>query len=108
MSPVPLLRRTAMALLVLAACVGPALAQDPGAKTQRTTDRTNTNNPSTGGAAVLERFGAFLVGDEAPDVDLTDTDGARFHLADVRRAGPWLLVFARSPEDLVDAQEARA
>jgi len=107
MSPIPFLRLAVVTLLGLGACTSASLAQDPGAKTTRPADRSSNGQPSAGGA-VLERYGAFLVGDEAPDVDLTFDDGTRFHLAAARRVGPWLLVFARTPDDLAYAQAARA
>jgi len=108
MSPSLLLRRAAVAcLLLLLATVTPSLAQDPAAKTTRVIDHPGNLTPS-GATAVVERFGSFLVGDTAPDVDLADTQGQRFHLDDARHAGPWLIVFARAAEDLDALQGARS
>ncbi len=107
MSPFPRFCLAASACLLLLVSATASFAQDPGAKTSRGPGRptdSSTNNSS----AVVERFGSFLVGDDAPDVDLTDTNGIRFHLADARGAGPWLLVFARDPVDLEEAQAARS
>jgi len=51
-------------------------------------------------------LGRLLVGDVAPDVRLNDHAGRMYHLATERRTKPWLLVFVRQPDALVDVASA--
>jgi peroxiredoxin len=104
----PLLRPIFAASLcaALALVVAPAArAQDPASKTP-VAPHHDTDTRTNDGAAIADRIGSFLVGDQAPDLDLNDTVGKRFHLDDARRAGPWLLVFAHEPNDLDEARGA--
>lgn len=105
------MRPRPLVLTVLAACCLVSLlttfarAQDPASKAP-VTQRRDAPTRTTDGAAIADRVGSFLVGDQAPDLDLDDTAGARFHLDDARRERPWLLVFARTPADLDEARGA--
>jgi hypothetical protein len=54
------------------------------------------------------RMGRFLIGDEAPDIDLNDERGLRFRLSEARKARPYLIAFARLPEEVLEVERARA
>ena len=53
------------------------------------------------------RMGRFLIGDQAPDIDLNDEDGRRFQLSLERKARPLLIAFARLPEEAIEIERAR-
>ena len=100
-------RGIALAILCVASLAfvtPPAAVAQPGRTTPPTgknpgDSRPNrTKSPSPPSAAL----GRFLVGDPAPDVQLNDHAGRRFHLALERRTKSWLLVFIRRPEELAD------
>ncbi len=105
MSPLPLLRGAFAACLLVPACALVALAQDPSSKAPAV-ERHDTSTKTSEGSALQERPGSFLVGDQAPDIDLNDAQGLPFHLDDARRLRPWLLVFAHEPSDLDEARAA--
>jgi peroxiredoxin len=67
-------------------------------------DDAPSGTTPTQGPPAAARYGRFLVGDAAPDVDLRDQDNRRFHLAQARRDRPWLLVFARTAEDVLTVE----
>jgi peroxiredoxin len=80
-----------------------AFAQEPVPKSSHADDAPVNTNSSQGPPAV-SRYGRFLVGDAAPDVDLRDQSNRRFHLSTARREKPWLLVFARTPDDVLTVE----
>lgn len=89
----------ALALCALAASSVLALAQESAAKRPHTDDAP-TNQNSSQGPPPVSRYGRFLIGDAAPDVDLRDQENARFHLTEARHAKPQMVVFARTVEDV--------
>ena len=52
--------------------------------------------------------GRLLVGDQAPDINLKDAEGKSFDLDRLRKHLPWMIVFARFPDDAVLAEESEA
>ncbi len=96
----PRLTTSGLALCALATTGVLAFAQEPASKSSRAEDAPSNANPSQGPPPV-SRHGRFLVGDAAPDIDLRDQDNRRFHLSTARRDRPWLIVFARTPEDVL-------
>jgi peroxiredoxin len=95
-----------LSTLLLCAVTAPAFAQDPG----KTPPTEGSPSIQTGGDANgppgQSTVGRMLVGDSAPDVDMNDQYGKRFHLSDARKEKPWLLVFAPRPQDAVTAEGA--
>ena len=89
--------------VALALPAGDAHAQTGGSKDTHIDYAPSPTSPAQAPPAV-SRYGRFLVGDEAPDIDLRDEDGHRFHLAEARHEKPWLVVFARVPEDVVEVE----
>ena len=86
--------------LALALTLSDASGQTKGTHVD---DAPSPTAPAQGPPSVA-RYGRFLVGDDAPDIDLRDQTEARFHLSDARRQKPWLIVFARVPQDLVEVE----
>jgi peroxiredoxin len=89
--------------LALCALATFAFAQEPG-KGSRPEDAPPAVNPSQGPPPV-SRYGRFLVGDAAPDIDLRDQREERFHLTSARREKPWLIVFARTADDVLRVED---
>lgn len=83
-----------------------ARAQGSPAKGTHIENAPSPTTPVQGPPPVSRFGGRFLVGDSAPDIDLRDHAERRFHLAEARREKPWLIVFARTPEDLVEVERA--
>lgn len=98
--------RIVVALFLLALTAALAAAQDNPPKGSKSRDAPSpvTTSPAPSPSA---GYGRFLVGDSAPDIDLHDQDERRFHLTEARRERPWLIVFARQPEDLREVERAR-
>lgn len=96
----PRLTTSGLALCALATTGALSFAHEPATKGSRSEDAPSKANPSQGPPSV-SRYGRFLVGDVAPDVDLRDQDNRRFQLSTARREKPWLMVFARTPEDVL-------
>src|SRR5437868_879902 len=80
-----------------------AFAQEPATKGSHAEDAP-TGTTAAKGPPPVSRYGRFLVGDAAPDVDLRDQDELRFRLATARREKPWLLVFARTTDDVLSVE----
>ena len=95
-----------LALCALATSSLLALAQEPTNKGTHPEDAPSSASPSQGPPPV-SRYGRFLIGDAAPDIDLRDQDDRRFHLATDRRQKPWLIVFARTPDDVLQIENVR-
>jgi peroxiredoxin len=98
--------RIVVTLSLLALTATLAAAQDNPPKGGKAQDAPSPVTESKG-PAPTGSYGRFLVGDSAPDIDLHDQDERRFHLSDARRERPWLIVFARQPEDLREVERAR-
>jgi cytochrome oxidase Cu insertion factor (SCO1/SenC/PrrC family) len=99
----------ALPMLVAAALALPgddASAQTGGSKDTHIDYAPSPTTPAQAPPAV-SRYGRFLVGDSAPDIDLNDQADVRFHLGDARHEKPWLVVFARVPEDVVEVEKGR-
>jgi peroxiredoxin len=88
-----------LALCALAASSVLALAQEPTHKSTHA-DETPATQGSTQGPPPVSRYGRFLIGDAAPDIDLHDQSNGRFHLAAARRQQSQMIVFARTPEEV--------
>jgi peroxiredoxin len=95
-----------LALCALATTGLLAFAQEPTNKGSHSEDAPSNATPSQGPPPV-SRYGRFLIGDSAPDIDLRDQDDKRFHLATARREKPWLIVFARTPDDVLQIETVR-
>jgi hypothetical protein len=96
----------ALSILVVTALAFPAAdarGQTTTSKTPHTDYAPSPTSPSQAPPAV-SRYGRFLVGDDAPDIDMRDQAEWRFHLAEARHKKPWLIVFARVPEDMVEVE----
>jgi hypothetical protein len=89
--------------MTLALPAADARAQTGGSKDTHVDYAPSPTSPAQPPPAV-SRYGRFLVGDEAPDIDLRDEDQHRFHLSEARHEKPWLIVFARVPEDVVEVE----
>ncbi|MEP7028055.1 MAG: redoxin domain-containing protein [Candidatus Eisenbacteria bacterium] len=83
-----------------------ARAQGGRGKGGRLPDAPSPTQSSQGPPPNSRYAGRYLVGDAAPDIDLRDQDDQRFRLSAARREKPWLVVFARTPRDLVEAEHA--
>lgn len=93
----------ALVAMALALPAGEARAQTGGSKDTHIDYAPSPTTPVQAPPAV-SRYGRFLVGDSAPDIDMRDQDERRFHLSEAKRQKPWLIVFARVPEDLVEVE----
>jgi len=89
--------------MALALSAGDPRAQTGGAKDTHIDYAPSPTSPAQAPPAV-SRYGRFLIGDEAPDIDLRDQDEQRFHLSEARHEKPWMIVFARVPEDMVEVE----
>lgn len=96
-----------LTLAIALAVAPPAGAQTPDKIPPVTAPPTSSTAQPAKGTPV-PRIGRMLVGDAAPDVKLTDSQGRTFHLSTARRDRPWLLVFLRKPENIVDPEAAAA
>src|SRR5687767_7256482 len=94
-------------LLALAGSPSIAPAQDPD-KGVPIKPGPSQRSSEAGQARTTTRIGRLLVGDAAPDIDLRDHDGDRFQLSKARREKPWILVFARFPEDVTEVELAES
>jgi len=93
---------TGLALCALAASSVLAFAQDPGNKGGHQEDaKPNTGQPSSNGPPGTINIGRFLLGDGAPDIDGRDQSNVRYHLAEERRDKTQLVVFARTPQEVL-------
>ena len=92
--------------LFLASAAPPAGAQTSTSKNPPQIAQPSPTQPAQGPPSGPAYQGRFLVGDEAPDIDLHDQSDRRFHLTDARKQKPWLIVFARTPEDVAEVERA--
>ncbi len=92
-----------VAWALLAATPPGARAQDPS-KVPPTGPSPSKDGSAAGPAAMTP--GRFLVGDNAPDINLRDSNGKQFQLSKAYKDRPWLIVFTRVPEDAVDVERA--
>jgi peroxiredoxin len=88
-----------LALCALAATSLLALAQEPNNKSTHADDAPTAQGTKQGPPPV-SRYGRFLIGDAAPDIDLHDQANVPFHLAAARRQQPQMIVFARTTDDV--------
>jgi len=105
----PHMLHLAWPMLVAAALALPgddAGAQTGGSKEPHVEYAPSPTSPAQAPPAV-SRYGRFLVGDAAHDIDLRDQAEVRFHLGDARHDRPWLIVFARAPEDVIEVERGR-
>jgi len=103
---IPQLALAALVAIALALPAPEARAQTTGSKGTHTDYAPSPTSPAQAPPAV-SHDGRFLVGDEAPDIELRDDDNRPFHLTEARREKAWLIVFARVPEDLVEVERGK-
>jgi peroxiredoxin len=95
-----------VALAVLLVPALPAAAQEPDKTTPKQTP--TTTGPSEAPSGYAKGGGRFLVGDDAPDINLRDEDGKSYKLSEERKQLSQMVVFARHVTDVVEADRALA